>query len=108
MRGAAGIWGAEPHARDGNRQDGQEEHRPDEIGQRPAFDRVTVLDAVASLQRQPGDPGRMDLWVVRPNAGGTNRVLPVDWAAITQRGVTATNYQVLAGDRLFFQARLAK
>ena len=69
---------------------------------------VTVLDAVASLQRQPGDPGRMDLWVVRPNAGGTNRVLPVDWAAITQRGVTVTNYQVLAGDRLFLQARLAK
>ncbi len=29
------------------------------------------------------------------------QILPVDWVAITQGGVTATNYQVLPGDRVF-------
>ena len=27
--------------------------------------------------------------------------MPVDWTAITQQGLTATNYQILPGDRVF-------
>ena len=68
----------------------------------------TVLDAVTGLKRQPGDLGRMDLWIVRRSEDGKSRVLRVNWAAITQQGATATNYQMLDGDRLFLQARPAK
>ena len=68
----------------------------------------SVLDAVASLKRQPSGLGRMDLWIVRRDEDGKAQVLPVDWTALTQRGMSATNYQMLAGDRLFLQARPAK
>jgi polysaccharide export outer membrane protein len=69
---------------------------------------VCILDAVEALKRSPRDLARMDLWIVRREAGGKVRVLPVDWAAITQRGLTATNYQILDGDRLFLQAHPPK
>ena len=43
------------------------------------------------------------MWIARPSpanpANGT--ILPVDYAGITQRGATATNYQIMPGDRLF-------
>jgi hypothetical protein len=50
----------------------------------------------------------MDLWVVRPGVDGQAIVLKVDWAGITQRGETRTNFQLRAGDRLFLQAQFAK
>ena len=28
-------------------------------------------------------------------------ILPIDWDGITRRGATATNYQILPGDRVF-------
>ena len=66
-----------------------------------------VLDVVASLQR-PAEVARMDLWIARSDKGGKIQVLRIDWTAITQQGVTTTNYQLLAGDRFFLQARPAK
>jgi len=68
----------------------------------------TVLDAVAALKRSPADLEQMDLWIARPAAGGKVQLLRIDWAAITRQGAAATNYQVLAGDRLFLQARPVK
>jgi polysaccharide export outer membrane protein len=43
------------------------------------------------------------MWVARPghNDCGGDQILPVDWLAVTQRGDTATNYQILPGDRLY-------
>ena len=70
--------------------------------------RDCVLDAVDSLKRQPGDLERMDMWIVRRDEGGKTQVLRVDLTAITQRGVSSTNYQIFDGDRLFLQARPAK
>jgi polysaccharide export outer membrane protein len=32
------------------------------------------------------------------------QILPVDWAAITQGGSTATNYQIFPGDRIYLKA----
>ena len=32
---------------------------------------------------------------------GCEQILPVDWEAITRGGMTATNYQVLPGDRVY-------
>ena len=66
-----------------------------------------VLDALESLAK-PADFATVDVWVARPVAGGEPEVLRVDWAGITRRGRTSTNYQLLAGDRLFVQSRPAK
>ena len=78
---------------------------PEQAVRVPLAGSDTVLDAVAALKRQPGNLGGMDLWLVRPVAGGKARVLPIDWHGITAWGVTTTNYQLLAGDRLFLQVR---
>ncbi len=69
---------------------------------------IAILDAVEALKRSPRDLGGMDLWIVRKAENDAVKVLRVDWAAISQRGQSATNYQILAGDRLFLQARPAK
>jgi polysaccharide export outer membrane protein len=56
------------------------------------------LAAVASAKR---------IWVARPAAAGAScdQILPVDWDAITMRGRTETNYQLLPGDRLYVAAQ---
>ncbi len=36
-----------------------------------------------------------------PANSGHDQILPVDWAAITRNGSTATNYQLLPGDRVY-------
>ena len=43
------------------------------------------------------------IWIARPAPGdfGCEQILPVDWDAITQGASTATNYQILPGDRLY-------
>lgn len=69
---------------------------------------VCILDAVGALKRSPGELARMDLWIVRRDAGGKAQVLRVDWTGITQWGRTATNYVILDGDRLFLQTRPPK
>ncbi|MBX9628573.1 MAG: polysaccharide biosynthesis/export family protein [Gemmataceae bacterium] len=70
----------------------------------PCTGNECVLDAMAQLSGlRPTAPKVM--WVARPAAaGGGHQVLPVDWAGITQRGETATNYQLLPGDRLYVKA----
>ena len=46
------------------------------------------------------------MWVARPAPGGfgCEQILPVDYAAITQGGSTATNYQIMSGDRVFIES----
>jgi polysaccharide biosynthesis/export protein len=68
----------------------------------------TVLDAVERLQLSSRELRGMDLWLARRDANGKVQFLPVDWVGITRHGLTATNYQVLTGDRLFVQARPIK
>ena len=80
---------------------------PERVIRLQPTDKQCVVDAVESLKRQPGDLARMDLWIVR-RAEGKTQVLRVDWVAITQAGATATNYQMMDGDRLFLQARPPK
>ena len=36
-----------------------------------------------------------------PGGAGCDAILPVNWKEITASGATATNYQVLPGDRIF-------
>ncbi len=62
----------------------------------------TVLDAlsqVTGLDRL----NDKQVWIARPQPGGAahDTVLQVDWREITAGAATATNYQVLPGDRIF-------
>jgi protein involved in polysaccharide export with SLBB domain len=66
----------------------------------------TVLDALGQINGLSPVSSKK-IWVVRPSSADPNggQVLPVDWAAITQRGATATNYQILPGDRIYVKAQ---
>ena len=72
----------------------------------PLTGNETVLDALSNAGGLPqiGDPRKV--WVARPTVDGcpSQIILPVDWACITSAGDTRTNYQLMAGDRVFVQA----
>jgi polysaccharide biosynthesis/export protein len=68
----------------------------------PARGNETVIDAIGQIQGlQSNSSTRM--WIARPghNSCGGDQILPVDWLAVTQRGDTTTNYQIMPGDRLY-------
>jgi polysaccharide biosynthesis/export protein len=71
----------------------------------PATGNETVLDAISMIGGlSPVSSKRV--WIARPApAGSGDQILPVDWQGITRRGSTASNYQVLPGDRVFVMAR---
>jgi polysaccharide export outer membrane protein len=72
----------------------------------PLTGNETVLDAISQINGLPATASRKRIWVARPApAGGCDQILPVDWIALSQRGETATNYQLLPGDRLYVQAQ---
>jgi polysaccharide export outer membrane protein len=49
---------------------------------------------------------RHHIWLARPvHLQEPPQVYPVDWKAITRCADTATNYQVLPGDRIYVQAQ---
>ncbi len=81
---------------------------PEKTDRVPLAGSVAIVDAVGTLKRSPRELAGMDLWIVRRTEGGKVQVLRVDWAAVTQRNACAANYLILAGDRLFLQARPAK
>jgi polysaccharide export outer membrane protein len=66
----------------------------------------TVLDVISQIAGLPPFAAKSDIVLARPAPDETccGQVLPVDWCAITQRGCTATNYQVLPGDRIYIYA----
>lgn len=67
----------------------------------------TVRDALRNVGGPSAVPGKSNIWVVRRplHPGGPEQILPVDWAGITREGVTATNYQLLPGDRVYIKAK---
>jgi polysaccharide export outer membrane protein len=76
----------------------------DNIKRMPICGNETVLDAIAAVGGLSQVSGKK-IWIARPSAGNADKgaVLPVDYAGITQRGATATNYQILPGDRIFIE-----
>jgi len=62
----------------------------------------TVLDAISQVQGL-SQLSSTDIWIARPAPAhfGCEQILPVDWDAITRGGMTATNYQILPGDRVY-------
>jgi polysaccharide export outer membrane protein len=71
----------------------------------PVTGNDTVLDAISQVNglTAVSDPRRM--WVARSSGHGEpDQILPIDWKAMTCRGRSETNYQLLPGDRIFVQA----
>lgn len=68
----------------------------------PVTGNETVLDAISQVNGlQPHSSKQV--WIARPapDCLGHDQILRVDWSAVSRGGATATNYQVLPGDRLF-------
>jgi polysaccharide biosynthesis/export protein len=72
----------------------------------PSTGKETVLDALSQINGLPIVACKKRIWIARPTPTDANcyRVLPIDWMAITRLGATATNYEVLPGDRIFVEA----
>ena len=68
----------------------------------PITGNETVLDALAQVNGLSRLSSK-NIWISRPAPGGVNcdQILPVNWYEITKGAATATNYQVLPGDRIF-------
>jgi polysaccharide export outer membrane protein len=73
----------------------------DNVVRIPLTGNETVLDAISQVNGLQSVSSKR-IWIARPVPGcNENIVLPVDWCAVTGRGAAATNYQILAGDRVF-------
>ncbi|MHB8973536.1 MAG: polysaccharide biosynthesis/export family protein [Pirellulaceae bacterium] len=67
----------------------------------PITGNETVLDAIGNVNGLENVSSKQ-IWVARPTSDSCKvQVLPVDWRAITAQGATATNYQLMPGDRVF-------
>jgi polysaccharide export outer membrane protein len=74
----------------------------DTIVRFPVTGNETVLDAIAQVNGISRVSSKR-IWIARPMPGGAgcDAILPVDWREITKGAGTATNYQILPGDRIF-------
>jgi polysaccharide biosynthesis/export protein len=75
----------------------------------PITGNETVLDAIAQIGGLKGaDPVRV--WIARHarNGVGMEKILPVEWKEIASGASTATNYQMLAGDRLYVSRKTSR
>jgi polysaccharide export outer membrane protein len=74
----------------------------DNMSRFPITGNETVLDAIAQINGLSKLSSK-DIWIARPAPSGVgcDQVLPVDFEAIMKGGATATNYQILPGDRVF-------
>jgi len=74
----------------------------DNVQEAPITGNETVLDAIARI----GGISQLSsskIWIARPapNGVGCEQILPVNWVNISRGASTATNYQLMPGDRLF-------
>ena len=73
----------------------------DSISRHPITGNETVLDAIAGVNGIPQVSSKR-IWIARPTPNCKEvQILPIDYQAITAQGQTATNYQILPGDRVF-------
>jgi polysaccharide export outer membrane protein len=78
----------------------------DQVTRLPMTGKLTVLDAIGLINGLPAQGSNRKIWVARPAPAGScaELVMPVDWLGIVRRGETATNYQILPGDRIYIKA----
>ncbi len=74
----------------------------DNVRRLPITGNETVLDAISQVNGL-SQVSSKKIWIARPapHNFGCQQILPIEWDAITQGAQTATNYQLLPGDRLF-------
>jgi polysaccharide export outer membrane protein len=74
----------------------------DTLARFPITGNETVLDALTQVNGLSRVSSKR-IWIARPMPGGAgcDAILPVNWKEITASGATASNYQVLPGDRIF-------
>jgi protein involved in polysaccharide export with SLBB domain len=74
----------------------------DNVTKFPITGNETVLDAIANAGGI-SQVSSKNIWIARPapNGVGCEQILPVNWDEISRGASTATNYQLLPGDRLF-------
>jgi polysaccharide export outer membrane protein len=73
----------------------------DTVMRLPVTGNETVLDALGQVNGLK-NLDKKAIFIARPLAGaGKDQILQVNWESITTRAATATNYQVLPGDRIF-------
>lgn len=74
----------------------------DQLTRVSATGNETVLDAISQVNGLSRLASKK-IWIARPAPSGVgcDQILQVNWNEITGGGATATNYQVLPGDRIF-------
>ncbi len=74
----------------------------DNVAEAPITGNETVLDAIARLGGF-SQLSSTNVWIARPapNGVGCEQILPVNWDEISRGASTATNYQLMPGDRLY-------
>jgi polysaccharide export outer membrane protein len=74
----------------------------DNVHRIPVYGNETVLDAISQLGGLPQVSSKK-MWIARPapHNFGCQQILPIDWDGIAQGAQTATNYQLMPGDRLY-------
>jgi polysaccharide biosynthesis/export protein len=74
----------------------------DNVVRVPVTGNETVLDAISQIGGM-SQLSSKTIHIARPGPAGfgCEQILPVDWNAITHGAVTATNYQLLPGDRVY-------
>ncbi len=81
----------------------------DNIVRLPITGKETVLDAISAIGGLSQISSKR-IWIARPTPGDSRGelILRVDWNAITRGANTATNFQVMPGDRIYISLREAK
>jgi protein involved in polysaccharide export with SLBB domain len=71
-------------------------HRVPITGNETALDALSAVGGISQVSSTK-------IWIARPAADGFGReqILSVDYEAITRRASSATNYQIMPGDRVF-------
>lgn len=79
----------------------------EQVYRMPITGNETILDAISQINGLPAVASKTGVWISRPAPAGQNpyEKLPVDWKGITHCGLTATNYQVMPGDRIYVMAQ---
>src|SRR5690606_5284133 len=74
----------------------------EQVNRFPITGNETVLDSI-SVMNGLSRVASKQIWIARPapDGVGCGQMLPVCWSDIARGASTATNYQLLPGDRLF-------
>lgn len=75
----------------------------DSVRRLPVTGNETVLDAISQIGGLSQISSKKNIFIVRPSASDAQKatILHVGWDAISRRGETATNYQIMPRDRVY-------